>query len=220
MHSIDFFSQSPQNFIFQKEANKTNFGGFCFLIYMIIMLIICILYLLDYIFNDKYEIEYSLIKNLSPITESRTKEINILNENKQLNPNISVAFELYNLNGKTLSQNFVILDINDGYKEIKRRTFIEKKVTDLSLGIYYICNTSDLENCEREKEDDSLLNYRIRMIYTGFNLKHNETVPIQKDNETYFEENYEFFFNYILIRKLYWEVIKYKEEKGISRLWD
>ena len=33
MHCLDFFSDSPKAYIFQKGANKTKIGGFLFIIY-------------------------------------------------------------------------------------------------------------------------------------------------------------------------------------------
>ena len=37
MNAIDFFKLPPQYSIFQKEKNKTQYGGVLFLIYLIIM---------------------------------------------------------------------------------------------------------------------------------------------------------------------------------------
>lgn len=72
MNNIDFLSGPPNICIFQKKSNKTTFGGFLFLIYMIIMILISLMYIIDYFFNDKYIVEYSsylnlLAKNLQPL---------------------------------------------------------------------------------------------------------------------------------------------------------
>ncbi len=54
MKKLDFlFSQSPKTFIFKAGANKTNFGGFFFIIYIIISLVIFSIYLYNYITNNK-----------------------------------------------------------------------------------------------------------------------------------------------------------------------
>ena len=45
MRKIDFLSQSPNGFIFQKESNKTTFGGALSAIYLILIFFI-FLYLL------------------------------------------------------------------------------------------------------------------------------------------------------------------------------
>ena len=57
MHSFDFFSESPNIFIFQKESNKTNFGGILFSLFTIIMFLISLAYILDYAINEKYTYE-------------------------------------------------------------------------------------------------------------------------------------------------------------------
>ena len=54
MRKIDFLSISPQTFIFQKSSNKTTFGGFLTLIYILIILIMAIVYYIIYDINDKY----------------------------------------------------------------------------------------------------------------------------------------------------------------------
>ena len=38
MRNLDFLSEYPRTYIFEKDVNKTNFGGVLFLIYAIIML--------------------------------------------------------------------------------------------------------------------------------------------------------------------------------------
>ena len=57
MEYLDFLSSSPSFSIFQKKTNKTKFGGILFLIYLIIMLFICLIYILDFILNEKYDIQ-------------------------------------------------------------------------------------------------------------------------------------------------------------------
>ena len=56
MRILDFISQSPPNYIFQKESNKTTLGGTLFLIYAFICIGIFLFYLLDYLNNDKFYI--------------------------------------------------------------------------------------------------------------------------------------------------------------------
>ena len=63
MYAIDFFNMPPQYSIFQKETNKTQFGGVLFLIYLIVMFFISLAYLLDYAVNEKFEIEFSIVNS-------------------------------------------------------------------------------------------------------------------------------------------------------------
>ena len=56
MNALDFLNSQHQYYIFGRETNKTNFGGVLFLIYLIIMIFISSMYILDFAFNEKYEI--------------------------------------------------------------------------------------------------------------------------------------------------------------------
>ena len=62
MRRLDFISASPQINIFKEGANKTNLGGTLYFIYIIVLIILAIIYLFDYVSNDKYEFNYSLVK--------------------------------------------------------------------------------------------------------------------------------------------------------------
>ena len=52
MRKLDFLSDSPKTFIFQKSSNKTTFGGFLAIIYILIILIIAFVYIYNYVVND------------------------------------------------------------------------------------------------------------------------------------------------------------------------
>ena len=57
MNPLDLISGHPNLYIFQKESNKTNFGGFLFIIYLIIVVIIISYYWIVYDKNNKYTVE-------------------------------------------------------------------------------------------------------------------------------------------------------------------
>ena len=82
MNTLDFLSTSPNIFIFQKEANKTNFGGVLFLIYIIIMIFISLIYILDYALNEKFEIESYKFNNKTYDEREKRK----LEKDEELNP--------------------------------------------------------------------------------------------------------------------------------------
>ena len=54
MRKLDFISIAPRLSIFKAGANKTNFGGFLFLIYILILLLLAIIYIFDYSSRDNY----------------------------------------------------------------------------------------------------------------------------------------------------------------------
>ena len=59
MRQLDFLSDSPKTFIFQKSSNKTTFGGSLTLIYIFIVFLIAFTYIYNYYVNDKYTISYA-----------------------------------------------------------------------------------------------------------------------------------------------------------------
>ena len=55
MHFLDFFSDSPKFFIFEKDNNKTNFGGVLMIIYILAMSLITMYYIIDYKNAENYD---------------------------------------------------------------------------------------------------------------------------------------------------------------------
>ena len=89
MHYLDFLNEPPKIYIFQKEKNKTNFGGVLFFIYIIIMIMISLIYIFDYAFNDKYTYEALIFQNYSTIDKT---ELDRINNDTNLNPYIDLNF--------------------------------------------------------------------------------------------------------------------------------
>ena len=87
MHSLDFLSQSPHLFIFRRSSNKTNLGGVLFFIQIILCLTIFLYYLLDYIKNNKYEIEYTFYYN-----DTNYDDYDDMLKNDTLNPKLYHGF--------------------------------------------------------------------------------------------------------------------------------
>ena len=117
MNFLDFMSDSPKNFIFQKEANKTNFGGIITLLYLLSLLLISIAYLYFYCSNEKYEINYSNINKFN-LNQNDVKNNLELNPYKQFkiaiktrteNKNLSERFKLYDMKKKILLQEMFFL---------------------------------------------------------------------------------------------------------------
>ena len=212
MHFFDFVSESPRNFIFQKEANKTNFGGFISFLYLLILVILSTAYLYDYYKNDKYEINYSSVRQFNINSSS-------IQNDSEINPNIQIKFELYNSNKTKLSERFRLFDFKK-YNFTDRDSFIENKVSNLSFAIVYKCEDT-IEDCELDEDDISKIGYEAEMSYTGFRLFHqNESIPLQ-NNKSIFKDGHLFFYNNPLFNVYKWEVIKYKEIRGtFSRLFN
>ena len=162
MKKLDFlFSQSPKTFIFKAGANKTKFGGFFFIIYIIISLVIFSIYLYNYIINNKYTVQYLLhFRN--------NEELFYANYNPYFNPTIGFSFELIKIQkGNSIPKPIVLNDKyklfdpyeyefnNKNFKVINRNTTIYKRVTGMTVGIIYECDDS---NCKMEEDLSDITN--------------------------------------------------------------
>ena len=120
MNAIDFFKLPPQYSIFQKEKNKTQFGGVLFLIYLIIMFFISLAYILDYAVNEKFEIEYYMVNTF--YSKKNIAQIALGNFDHDVNPEadfkiyIRINYELEPY--ETPEQNVII-------EEIEKNLFME-----------------------------------------------------------------------------------------------
>ena len=222
MNNLDFLSGPPNIFIFQKQSNKTTFGGVLFLIYIIIMIGITFIYIMDYIYNEKYTIEYSSYLNADDKTSSNPfAYLDIYNESySENNPIINISFNLFKTNESytiNLSDRFVILDAFNNFAELKRDTIYQRKVSEFGFIIVYMCEDID---CMLNEDDSSTFDYYVEIKYNGFDLNHQEDIPLKNNASKLFHNFYLFSFNSALIKLLNWEIVKYKEIKGISRLFD
>ena len=247
MRKIDFISQGPQLSIFKEDANKTNLGGFLYLIYIIVLILLAIIYLFDYISNEKYEYDYTLVKR------TLDQEIEDEDMNSTLYSDLDCWFVLgkdgsnMEKNNITGNENFVMVDVpllknkaetakdreEDGYLVINKKDNDEeyiikpgdnienkKKIGDFALGVLYRC---DGENCNiREEDKINETSYYLYMGYKGFKLDHqNPDKPIQPlPKNTYWFETVQFLENTNIVY-FFWGLIQYDEEKGIfSKTYD
>ena len=215
-HKFDFLSEPPKNFIFQKSSNETNFGGFCFIIYMLFIIAIVIYSLIDFFYlSEKYTIEYSL----NYFTQT-FDSINSMNQNSEYNPSLNFTLNLYKNDGKMseLSDRFLFVDpimtqITDNLTLFKRNTVINKRVSDFFVGIAYNCSSDP--KCIINSEDEIGLNYILNIEYDSYKIEHQDTYnPLQKQRVNCLVP---FFYNNIQMGALSWQNIIYKQNiKGID----
>ena len=227
MRALDFLSDSPKNYIFQKKAHKTNFGGILFLLYCIIMTIISLSYILDFALNDKYEVEYLRIEN-----QTLGEDLAALDGDPNYNPTLtfnlvitkpfSKKFKIYyRQNGKVYIKDFFdcfYVSLNKPGKCFS----LDSKVSDLDFSVFYFCGNDS--KCSINDEDSSISENTI--IEFNFEIPlgkidhQNNLKPILDDkivNEIILlPSNFKTLISLILE----WKVIIYKEKKGISRLLD
>ena len=203
---IDLLSEVPRVFIFNKSANKTIFGGSLFLIYLIIILLIAVAYLVDFILNDKYQVQYGIHQELLP-NETQTEIL----QKEDYNPVIKFGFDLtYNNKINLLSDRFTLYDDFKG-KFIGKNETISSRITDLALAVLYRCEN---EECSLNDEDFSFFGYQFILKYQGFELDHQGEIPLHKIDHFY-HQNSIFFFNTPLIQYFRWGILKYYEENNM-----
>lgn len=215
MYFLDYLNESPNFFIFQQKANKTNFGGVLFLLYIIIMILISLAYILDYELNEKYIYESFRFYNYTTDNEE-------LNKDEKLNPFFNVTISIYG-NGDfvvydTHNNKFIeSTEIDYNYHSIY---YIRSQASDINFFIYYKCG--DDKNCSSFKDfiefhsevGDSLSGYVI-YNYPGYKLYHSEDPPMKIDMD-WFQELF-FIKNNTGIEKMTyeWEVTKYKDQQSM-----
>ena len=210
MRKIDFISKSPQLFIFQNEANQNNLGGVLFLIYLVILLLLTIVYLFDYLNNDKYQFNYNLI---TETYDNDSIENIISKKNDKLSVNLEVKFSLSKERQYTdfNSKNFLIFDLNN-QKILNPNEAYIINTSNFSLYVFYICNGTDCAIREEDKIKER--SYYLNMYYKGFTLNHQDPKEPIKRNDKYTPMYVEFLEN-TYIYYLNWELIEYEEEKGV-----
>lgn len=114
------------------------------------------------------------------------------------------------------SDKFMIIDAYS-YTPLERNKFYKKNITSLGFIIAYNCTD---EECTLDEEDYSKFDYYFELKYEGFKLDHQGEIPLVKDNNTFFQTFSFFSFTSTVLEAYSWEIVKYKEERGLLRLFD
>ena len=134
LSKFDLLSDAPKNIIFGNNSNKTNIGGFLTFVLLITVLIIFVYYLIMFITEADYSIQYARYEKYLGIKEQKE----MLNDIRY-NPNLIFYFDLVDILGESLPEDFLILN-STGHQFIPRREYINKRVTDIfDLKIVYKC---------------------------------------------------------------------------------
>ena len=208
MHSFDFISQSPSLFIFKKEANKTNLGGILFLIYILICFGIFLFYLLDYLNNEKFEIQYTF--NYNFILNDEYKQM--LND-EELNPYIDYVVQLKDENDRYLSDNFIISNKKEQIHTNGPELYYSGRASEIELDVLYKCINAT--NCNL-REEDKRYTYFIKFGYSyKFIFHQNNSSPVQKRKGIYEMKTFQFSFYNVIKKNLEWQIFRYKDIGGL-----
>ena len=244
MKSLDFISKSPKLSIFREGSNKTTLGGVLYLIYIIILILLAVVYILNYFSQEKYIFNYTLVKHsLGNIMELGENEEKLAKFNANLDYQFFLGKDGTNIekNNITSNKDFIIIDFgllneklqrgeprdeedfiklnsstnqNDDECIIEQGKTLNKNTSTLALGVLYRCKEKD---CTIREEDKILEeSYYLYIYYKGFSIEHqNPDKPIQPlPDGIFWRENIQFLENTNIVY-LNWEAIEYKEEKGI-----
>ena len=209
MRKLDFLSDFPKAYIFQKSSNKTTFGGFLTLVYIFIVFLIAIAYVYNYYANDKYIISYIYYESLE--TYDKKKE---LIKDPEYNPTLYFNFEIFDQKGESLNKNFIIVDMKKG-TILERNEYYQYKVSELDIVVIYKCLDMNCDLQPEDKKYENQLFYYFRLIRQAFSLNlQDKNQPIQLDNTEYISF-LKMNQNFMQSVKAFWEIIRVKEEKGL-----
>ena len=215
MRRLDFISKAPNFSIFKEGANKTNLGGFLYMVYIIIILLLAIVYFYDYFTNEKYQFNYTLVKG-TKYDIFKNEEMKNMSKT-ELNYIVCLGKDNPNPNKNIINNpNFIIVDMNKmhtGDFIIEQDSTFKGNVSNLQLAVLYKCNG---KNCTiREEDKIEVTSYYLFFMYQGFSIEHQSPEkPIHplEDDEYYLKKIQ--FLNNTNIVYLNWEIIEYEEEQG------
>ena len=185
MHILDFFSTYPNNYIFQRTSNKTNFGGVCFFLCIIGILCFSIYCIVKFIKQDTYSIEhtsymYDYNHNIS--TTDKT---------------IKFKYEIF---PKELNNHFDLIDFYTG-EIIPKNTNISKPIDEFCYIIVYKCED---DICEVKENISNTFQINLIFEVPGLNIQdENPFYPLIFEESlymtTYDQRIYYFLYEEIIV---------------------
>ena len=216
--SFDFLSSSPQNFIFQRRTNRTNFGGFLSFIYLLIFLTITGFYLISYFNEDDYSIQYLYISKIT----KREEKMELYND-ERYNPYFNLYFNFSSILGKEFADRFQMRAYINYQARLNTSKIYKVNVQNFDMYVVYDCIDKKMEECSID-DVDKYSNEKfitLNMYYNGFIIDHqNKTSPLYRgEGITY---NYALNFDVFVPsrRNIKWTNIKYKEDKGFLSMFE
>ena len=136
------------------------------------------------------------------------------------NPYLTFYFDLMDILGKSLPEDFLILN-GTGGQFIPRKEKINKRVTDIiDLKILYKCNdTINISASDECIPPTLLVNFNVN--YTLFNLDHqNSTSPLYIMKDKLLGYTLRLIPDETLFITETWENVKYNPDPGLTKLWN
>lgn len=219
MRNIDFISNNPQLTIFKQGANQTSFGGILFLVYTIILILLSIVYIIDYSSQDDYVFEYTYIQEPYGKQTIPSNDENINPYYKEMTFLFSLIKDVWE-EAPYLSNNFILVDLDKlstGYtfseSIITLGKYYKRKIDRFRLGVFYKC---DGTNCTiREDDKIKVDSYHLIYYFRGYDIIHQSPdEPIKLIDENYFIYKDVQFLENTNIIYANWEFVQYDDKKG------
>ena len=166
LHFLDFLSQSPEAFIFNKASNKTNFGGFFMILYVIAFLVIFLYYILDYASQENYSIDYSYYF----FDHHKI-------ENSNIPKNFTFGYEIINTNNELLSNRFSLLkgwNENDFTIIPRNKAITDNFESVMNFSLVYECYD---DNCTIDEDiNEGIYSIQFLVLSEIYNLQNDNPV--------------------------------------------
>ena len=210
INCLDFISDSPKLFIFQKQSNKTNLGGIFFFIYLILVILIFIFYIYDYKKKEKFTFSNAFIEDLV-FSDEEERRLNSL----EYNPVLNFSFDILDANEKSLDERFFIMTPNTLI--IDRNRIYQRQIHNIELIIGFNCRVKYCKDFNITNLPRTNYFYYFRIRYNGPFINHyGEESPILNiSGNNFIRKDYTFGFNNFFRTKLIWSPIEYYDEIGI-----
>ena len=208
LHRLDFLSNSPRNFIFQNSSNKTNFGGFLTLAFLIIVLIIFLFYLIYYLSEETFTVQY--IHHEKHLNEG---EIYKRENDIKYNPYFDFNFKIKGFYDNS-PDDFIFVN-KTNWKLIPKYKTLNIRTSDVHFNLLYKCTETDID-CKIPMEYETFI---FVVEYHGFVLDHQNSdsaLHKGKDYMSYYLEVHPsdpsiFIYN--------WRTVKYNTDAGFKKFW-
>ena len=219
MRKFDILSQSPTNYIFQKESNKTTFGGFLSILFILIIALIFLMYRFQFWFHFLYWERYEITSYVSQEKTLKENQRDKFTQSIYYNPSLLLNFSLSNSNDDTLSDRFIFFDYRKK-KYFKSGEIIERRVSEIGFFILYKCNNTNETNCEVDEKDFSPF-YYLTIGYQGFRINFRGSNPITQLEKNEFHTNFITFNpNLIYSNDFIWKIIRCEDYKPLDVLFE
>ena len=219
LNGFDFLTSAPQNFIFQRKSNKTNFGGVLSFIYLLIFLTITSFYLVSYYNEDDYSIQYLYQEKV--LTNKEQREM--INSTRY-NPYFNFSFNLSVFEDKELEDRLKIIDNYHIFNhEINKSKSRKLKLQEIDWYIAIDCLTKNKTQCQIDIEKYKHRNIILRLYYNGFTLDHqNKTSPLYRKNGEGISHSLTLIYELFNPTRRYerFNLIRYKEQKGFFSMFE